>query len=63
MNDVINIEYPKYLVNSLWVNGEVFKSEIKTNSLVKLYELGKVWSAVAAKVLCLSKIDFWGFAC
>lgn len=31
---------------------------MKTSSLVKLYELGKVSSEVAARVLGLSRLDF-----
>jgi len=31
---------------------------MKTSSLVKLFELGKVSSGVAAKVLGLSRLDF-----
>lgn len=58
MKRVINIEYPEYLANSLRLNGDDFVSEIKTSSLVKLFELGKVSSGIAANVLGLSRIEF-----
>ncbi len=58
MSRVINIEYPASLANTLRLSGKDFESEIKTSSLVKLFELGKVSSGVAAKVLGLSRIDF-----
>ncbi|MCB0691505.1 MAG: UPF0175 family protein [Saprospiraceae bacterium] len=55
---MINIEYPESLANTLRLSGKDFESEIKTSSLVKLYELGKVSSGVAASVLGLSRLDF-----
>ena len=58
MKRTINIEYPEYLANSLRLSGKKFEYEIKTSSLVKLYELGKVSSGIAAKVLGLSRVDF-----
>ena len=58
MNRTINIEYPEFLTTSLRLSGKKFEHEIKTSSLVKLYELGKVSSGVAAKVLGLSRVDF-----
>lgn len=61
MQGVINIEYPESLANALKLNNEEFASEMKRSSLVKLYELGKVSSGVAAKVLGLSRLDFWTY--
>jgi len=58
MNRMINIEYPESLANSLRLTGKDFENEIKTSSLVKLYEIGKVSSGTAAKVLGLSRLDF-----
>jgi len=58
MKGMINIEYPESLANSLRLSGKDFESEIKTSSLVKLYELGRVSSGVAARVLGLSRLDF-----
>jgi len=58
MKGVINIEYPESLANSLKLNGKEFENEMKISSLVKLFELGKVSSGTAAKVLGLSRLDF-----
>jgi predicted HTH domain antitoxin len=58
MKGTINIEYPVSLANTLKLSGKDFASEMKTSSLVKLYELGKVSSGVAARVLGLSRLDF-----
>jgi predicted HTH domain antitoxin len=58
MKGVINIEYPESLANSLKLKGKEFESEIKISSMVKLFELGKVSSGTAAKVLGITRIDF-----
>jgi predicted HTH domain antitoxin len=58
MKGMINIKYPESLANTLRLSGKDFESEMKTSSLVKLFELGKVSSGVAAKVLGLSRVDF-----
>jgi predicted HTH domain antitoxin len=58
MEETINIEYPQSLANTLRLSGKDFESEMKTSSLVKLYELGKVSSGVAARVLGISRLDF-----
>ena len=63
MKGMINIEYPESLANTLRLSGKDFASEMKTTSLVKLYELGKVSSGVAAKVLGLSRLDFLDITC
>ena len=56
---MINIQYPEFLANTLRMNGKDFEAEMKTSSLVKLFELGKVSSGVAARVLGLSRVDFY----
>ncbi len=58
MKGVINVEYPESLANSLRLNEKEFESEMKISSLVKLFELGKVSSGIAARVLGLSRVDF-----
>ena len=58
MKGMINIEYPESLANSLRLRGKDFENEMKTSSLIKLFELGKVSSGTAAKVLGLSRLDF-----
>ena len=58
MQGTINITYPEYLAHTLKLSNKDFETEIKISSLVKLYELGKVSSGIAAKVLGISRLDF-----
>ena len=54
----ISISYPETLAFSLKMQNSEFEREIKTASLVKFYEMGKVSSGLAAKILGISRIDF-----
>jgi len=54
----ISVDYPETLAFSLKMSGGEFEREMKTASLVKLYELGKVSSGFAASILGVSRIDF-----
>jgi len=58
MEQLITINYPESLAFSLKMKNHEFKSEIKILSLIKLYELGKISSGHAAKLLEISRIDF-----
>ena len=58
MSQIISIEFPDYLANSMRMNKSEFGKEIKISGLVKLFELGKISSATASKVLQLSRIEF-----
>ena len=58
MDQVISVEYPDYLANIMRMNKEDFGKEIKASALVKLYELGKISSGTAAKVLQISRVEF-----
>lgn len=58
MSKKIAIEYPEYLAHSLRLSGKDFENEIKSSSMVKLFEMGKISSGTAAKVLGISRIDF-----
>ena len=58
MGTQITVTYPKFLADSLKMQNSEFEKEIKTLSLVKLYEVGKVSSGIAAKILGISRIDF-----
>lgn len=40
------------------MNSDEFSREMKITALIKLFELGKVSSGVAAKVLKISRIEF-----
>jgi predicted HTH domain antitoxin len=52
------IEYPDELRVSLKYKEDEFADEIKKISVIKLYELGKISSGMAAKVLDISRVDF-----
>lgn len=43
---------------SLKMGDQEFKSEMKIISLIKLYELGKISSGYAAKLLDMKRVDF-----
>ncbi len=43
---------------SLKMGDQEFKSEMKIISLIKLYELGKISSGLAAKLLDMRRVDF-----
>ena len=58
MTEQIAISYPAALALSLKMREQEFEREIKTVSLVKLYELGKISSGMAAKILGVSRPDF-----
>lgn len=58
MKHLISINYPESLAFSLKMNNEEFQNEMKTLSLIKLYELGKISSGFASKLLNISRIDF-----
>ena len=58
MEQVISINYPQSLAFSLKMENQEFKSEMKTISLIKLYELGKISSGLTAKLLNMNRIDF-----
>jgi len=58
MKKTISIEYSESLANLLRLAGKDFENEMKRSALVKLYEMGKISSGMAAKVLELSRIDF-----
>jgi predicted HTH domain antitoxin len=58
MNRTIKIDYPESLANTLKLSEKDFESEIKKTSMIKLYELGKISSGVAAKVLGITRLEF-----
>jgi len=58
MDKQINISYPGSLANALKLSQKDFIKEIKMSSLVKLFELGKISSGTAAKIMGLSRVDF-----
>lgn len=58
MSGTIKIDYPEYLANAMRLDKKDFGEEIKVSALVKLFELGKVYSGTAAKVLRMSRVEF-----
>lgn len=58
MSQNISIEYPDFLANAMRMNRDEFGTEIKISALVKLFELGKISSGTASKVLQMTRIDF-----
>lgn len=58
MSQNITIEYPEYLANSLRMNEREFEKEMKISGIVKFFELGKISSGTASKVLQISRIEF-----
>lgn len=58
MENSINIKYPESLALSLKMKHKDFITEIKTISIIKLYELEKISSGQAAKLLDINRLDF-----
>lgn len=58
MEKLIAVTYPESLAYSLKLAGKEFENEMKTISLIKLYELGKISSGTAAKILNIHRVDF-----
>lgn len=58
MSKTIKIEYPEYLAASLRLTVKDFENEIKISSMVKLFEMGRISSSVASKVLGMDRIEF-----
>lgn len=58
MANTISIEYPNFLANSMRMNESDFENEIKVSGLIKLFELGKISTGIAAKALGISRIEF-----
>lgn len=50
--------YPESLAISLKLADREFEKEINTISLIKLYELGKISSGTASKILGINRVDF-----
>lgn len=58
MEQDIIVSYPKQLAFSLKMGNNEFVQEMQRLSIVKLYELGKISSSVAAETLNLTRVDF-----
>ncbi len=58
MEQLLTVSYPKQLARSLKMQDHEFVVEMKKLAIVKLYEIGKISSSVAAKVLGLNRVEF-----
>ncbi len=58
LKDSLEVSYPYSLANTLEMSRNEFVLEMKIASMVKLFELGKVSSGTAAKVLGVSRVEF-----
>ncbi len=58
MEQLLTVTYPKQLAFSLKMQDLEFVSEMKKMGIIKLYELGKISSGIAAKTLNISRVDF-----
>lgn len=58
MSRQITVSYPDSLATSLNLSVSDFEKEMRVTSVVKLYELGRIPSGVAARALGLSRVGF-----
>jgi predicted HTH domain antitoxin len=58
MEQVLNVSYPRQLAFSLKMHDNEFVQEMKKLTIIKLYEIGKISSSVAANILNLTRVDF-----
>lgn len=54
----LTLEFPSFLALSLKMDKDEFLKEVKILAIVKMYELGKISSGTAAKVLDVHRLDF-----
>jgi predicted HTH domain antitoxin len=58
MEKQISVSYPESLASSLKMKDKEFINEMKLISMIKLYELGKISSGLASKLLNINRIEF-----
>ncbi len=58
MENIITVPYPKELAFSLKMKENEFINEMRKLAIVKLYEIGKISSSLASKILNLNRVDF-----
>ena len=51
MKHTISVDFPENIALSLKMNDDEFSREIRILAIIKLYELGKISSGIAAKSL------------
>ena len=58
MEQSITVNYPKKLAFNLKMQENEFAHEMKKLAIIKLFEIGRISSGIASKVLQLNRIDF-----
>jgi len=58
MGGFINVKIPDSLGLSLKLENDELEKEIKRLAMIKLYEIGKISSGTASKILEINKIEF-----
>jgi predicted HTH domain antitoxin len=58
MSAQVNVAFPESLVDSLKMRIDEFQQQIRVLSLVKLYELGKISSGMAASIIGITRNEF-----
>ena len=58
MENIITVSYPKELAFTLKMQDNEFVNEMRKLTVVKLYEIGKISSSLASKILNLNRVDF-----
>lgn len=58
MTKKIEIEYPEHLPDSLQESSEEFEKEAKMAMAVKLFELKRISSGIAAKLADMDRVTF-----
>lgn len=59
MKTEYQVNFPYELAFFLHLQEQEFEQEMKRMALVKLFELGKISSGIASKILGISRIDFF----
>jgi predicted HTH domain antitoxin len=58
MKNIITVPYPKELAFTLKMQEKEFINEMRKLTVIKLYEIGKISSSLASKILNLNRVDF-----
>ncbi len=58
MQNQISVEYPQNLPDVLQISKKVFEEEAKMAMAVKLFEMKRLSSGMAAKLVGSSRVDF-----
>ncbi len=59
MENILTVSYPQELAFSLKMQTAEFATEMRKLTIIKLYEIGKISSSLASKILKLNRVDFF----